>query len=84
MSAVIVIVAVPAVAPAAIVIGLVMIEWSAAVAVPVTVNGTVTLDPEVAESCAVTVMLPDSFVEVWLAEVQATDGVVSSSVIVTV
>ena len=75
VSAVMVIVAVPVVAPAAIVMGLAVIVRSAAKALPVTVNGTETLCADAAESCAVTVNVPLSPTDDWLADVHATLGV---------
>jgi hypothetical protein len=54
------------------------------VAVPVTVNGIVTVWPEAAESWAVTVIDPLSFTLAWFAAVHCTVTVVSSSVMVAV
>ena len=51
---------------------------------PLTVNGTDTLDADAAESCAVTVNAPLSPTDVWVAEVNAKVGAASSSVIVAV
>ena len=84
VSGTIVIVTVPVVAPAAIVIGLAVIEKSVGVAVPVTAYGTVTGRPLAADNWAVTVMVPLSLTLACAAIVHETVGTASSSVIVAV